>query len=481
MVRKIAGVLVVILLVGIAFLLGTSKLPGLVYARAIDVVPMLNKTVPGYTLTHLGSQGVVTDMAQCKIYGKFTNNTGGTGSINYRVYIDNIFAGTFASEKGGAYAIDLDSTCVKRFGDSKCIDFQSKFSKNVEHSIKIEVNVNDSWIFADDNAPFPKKLTCQTQTVPTQVPPTATPPTKTSTPTIIAPTQTALATQVPPVPSNYTLTHLGSQGVVSDLTQCKIYGKFTNKTGATGSLNYRVYIDDTLISTFASQSGGSYSIDLNSTCVKRFGDNTCVNFQSRFQKNVPHTVKIEVNVGGKWFFASSDAPFPKTLTCQTGTIVTATPTITLVVPTATPIKTPVTLTATAIVPTKTPTSTPNPFGLHSGVFYTTNFLYPESGCSWMGIAGQVFDQNGNPLNNLVISARGILDGKAVDLLGLTGMAPDYGPGGYEIKLADKVIASKGSLTIIVYDLQGKQLSDAVKLDTFNDCSQNLIITNFKKK
>ena len=470
MVRKIAGVLVVILLVGIAFLLGTSKIPGLVYARAADAVPMLNKTAPGYTLTHFGSQGVVTDMSQCKIYGKFTNNSGSTGSINYRVYIDDTYISTFASQSGGSYSIDLNSTCVKRFGDNMCVDFQSKFSKNVEHTIKIEVHVIDTWIFADDNPPFPKKLTCQTQTVPTQAPPTAAPPTKTSTPTVIAPTQTALGTLVPPISSNYTLTHLGSQGVVTDMTECKIYGKFTNNSGSTGSINYRVYIDDTYISTFASQSGGSYSIDLNSTCVKRFGDNMCVDFHSRFSKNVPHSIKIEVDVGGKWFFASSDAPFPKTLTCQTGTIITATPT-----------KTPVSPTATAIVPTKTPTSTPNPFGLHSGVFYTTNFLYPESGCSWMGIAGQVFDQNGAPLNNMVISVKGILDGKAVDLLALTGMAPDYGPGGYEIKLADKVIASKGGLTIIVYDLQGKQLSDAVKLDTFNDCSQNLIITNFKKK
>jgi len=481
MVRKIAGVLVVILLVGIAFILGTSKLPGMVYAKALDVIPIMDKSVPGYTLAHLGNQGVVADLSQCKIYGKFTNNYGGTGSINYRVYIDETFIGTFASEKGGTFAIDLDSTCVRRFGDSKCIDFKSKFTKNVEHSIKIEANVNDTWMFADDNAPFPKKLTCQTQTVPTPTTPTLVPPTQTRTPTIVAPTKTAVYTEVVPVPSNYSLTHLGSQGVVTDISQCKIYGKFTNKTSATGSLNYRVYIDDIFISTFSSQSGGSYSIDLNSTCVKRFGDNRCIDFQSKFTKNVPHTIKIEVNVGGKWYFASSDSPFPKTLTCQTEmtgtTTPTSTPTKTPIVPTATPVKP----TATPVVPTKTPTTTPNPYGLQSGVFYSTNFLYPELGCNWMGIAGQVFDQNGIPVNNLVVSVKGMLDGKSVDLLALTGMAPDYGPGGYEIKIADKVIASKGSLKVIIYDLQGNPLSDAVLLDTFSDCSQNLIIVNFKKK
>jgi hypothetical protein len=99
----------------------------------------------------------------------------------------------------------------------------------------------------------------------------------------------------------------------------------------------------------------------------------------------------------------------------------------------------------------------------------------------MGIAGQVFDQNGNPISNLVVSVKGVLDNKTVDLLALTGVAPDYGPGGYEIKLAEKVIASKSTLKIIVFDLQGNQLSDAVALDTTTDCSQNLIITNFKKK
>ncbi len=475
MVRKIAAAFIVILLAGIAYTLGTSKLPGIVYARAADVIPMMSKTTSGYTLTHLGNQGVVTDLTQCKIYGKFTNLSGATGSLNYRVYIDDAFVGTFASEKGGAYSINLDSTCVKRFGDSKCVNFQSKFTKNVEHSIKIEVNVNNAWYFADDHDPFPKRLTCQTEAVPTQVVttvvPTRTPvPTQTPIATKIVPTQTTVATQIIPVPSNYILSHLGSQGVITDMTQCKIYGRFTNKNSATGSLNYRVYIDDAFVATFASQSGGSYIIDLNSTCVKRFGDNACINFQSRFSKNVPHSIKIEVNVGDKWYFASSDTPFPKTLTCQTGTLVTATPTITLVPPTA-----------TLITPTKTPTSTPNPYGFQSGVFYTTNFLYPESGCSWLGIAGQVFDKNGNPVNNLVVSIKGELDGKAVDLLSMTGTALDYGPGGYEIKLADKAVASSGKLKLVLYDLQGNQLSDSLLLDTYTDCAKNLIIVNFSKK
>ena len=475
MVRKIAAALIIILLAGIGYILGTSRLPGLVYARAVDAIPMMSKTSSGYTLTHLGNQGVVTDLSQCMIYGKFTNNSGATGSLNYRVYIDDAFAGTFASEKGGAYAIDLDSTCVNRFGDSQCVNFQSKFSKNVAHSIKIEVNVNDAWFFADGHSPFPKTLTCQTEAASAQatatLAPTKTPvPTQIPTSTRPLPTQTIVATQPVPVPSNYVLSHLGSQGVVTDMTQCKIYGKFTNKNSATGSLNYRVYIDDVFVATFASQSGGSYSIDLNSTCVKRFGDNACINFQSKFSKNVPHTIKIEVNVGDKWYFASSDAPFPKTLTCQTGPLVTATPTKTPLPPTATPIQ-----------PTKTPTSTPNPYGLQSGVFYTTNFLYPETGCSWLGIAGQVFDKNGIPVNNLVVSVKGVLDGKAVDLLSMTGTAPDYGPGGYEVKLASKTVASTGSLKLFLYDLQGNQLSDTVTLDTFTDCDKNLIIVNFSKK
>lgn len=472
MLRKISIVLVIVLIVGISFVLIGSQLPEKVFAKAMTVIPMGHSLAnAGYTLTHVGSQKTVTDQEQCSIYGKFTKDNAATGSLNYRVYIDDIFTGTFAAPKGGKYFIDLNSTCVPRFGDGKCVNFQTKFSKNVEHTIKIEVNINDAWYFANNHAPFPKKLTCQTEAgvvntpTSTELPPV---PTVTSTPVVL--TEPSVSTELPPKSPSYILNHVGSQDIVTDMSQCKVYGNFTKKTGVTGSINYRVYIDNAYIATFASAKGGSYTVNLDSTCVKRFGDNKCINFREKFSKNTEHSIKIEANVDGKWYFASNNSPFPKTLNCQTETGPTRTPTNTAIPPTA-----------TAKPPTKTPTSVPKPYALQNTVFYTTNFLHPDLGCNWTGIAGQVFNNGGNPIINMVVAVAGTLDGKNIELLALTGMATDYGTGGYEIQLADQLVNSTGSLTVTIYDLAGTQLTDPVLINTYTDCSKGLIIANFKQK
>ncbi len=468
MLRKISVFLIIIIIVGISFVLIGSQLPERVFARAVSVIPMGHSLAnSGYTLTHVGSQEIVTDLSQCSIYGQFSKDNAVTGSLNYRVYIDDTYSGTFATPKGGNYFIDLNSTCVSRFGDGKCVNFQTKFAKNVEHSIKIEVNIGDAWYFANNHAPFPKKLTCQTDAgvvntpTSTELPPT---PTVTSTPQTA--TVTTISAELPPDSPNYILNQVGSQGIVTDMSQCKVYGNLTKKAGTTGSINYRMYIDDVYIATFATVKGGNYSINLDSTCVKRFGDNKCINFHDKFSKNTEHTIKIEANVDGGWFFASNNLPFPKTLNCQPGAVLT---------------NTPVPPTATVKPPTKTPTIAPKPYALQNSVFYTTNFLHPDLGCNWTGIAGQVFNSGGNPIINMVVVVEGMLDGENVELMALTGMATDYGAGGYEIQLADKLVNSTGSLTVTIYDLAGTQLTDPVLINTYTDCTKGLIIANFKQK
>lgn len=447
----------VIFIAASAIVLDYFHVPGKVMAKASSMIGEKIVATPTYTLVHSGSQGTVTDPAQCMIYGKFTNNNGSTGSLNYRVYIDDVFAGTFASASGGSYKINLNSTCVQRFGDNMCVNFQTKFTHNIAHSIKIQVNVNNVWEYADDNAPFPKSLTCQdANTTLTPIPTFTRTPTKTSVPptaTAVPPTKTPTPTKIPTSNQNYTLSHLGSQGTITDPTQCKIYGKLSKNAGSTGSLNYRVYIDDVFSGTFATSIGGNYEIDLNSTCVKRFGDNKCVDFRTKFTHNVPHTIKIQVNLGDEiWEYADDHTPFPKTLTCQD-----------------------------VVVPTPTATSTLTPYKLQDSVMYTTNFAYPDLGCNWMGIAGQVLDKSGNPLTNMVVTVEGVLGSAKIDLIDLTGLATTYGPGGYEIQLSNKPMDSKDTLTITVYDLAGFQISDSVKFSTFNDCTKNLIIANFTSR
>ncbi len=108
----------------------------------------------------------------------------------------------------------------------------------------------------------------------------------------------------------------------------------------------------------------------------------------------------------------------------------------------------------------------------------TNFLAPEAGCSYLGIAGQVFDLSGKPVTGLIIEVTGELDGNDVLQIVLSGSATKLGPGGYEIKLAERAIASQQTLSIQVFDLAGVALSDQIFFDTRSECDANQILLNF---
>ena len=99
----------------------------------------------------------------------------------------------------------------------------------------------------------------------------------------------------------------------------------------------------------------------------------------------------------------------------------------------------------------------------------------------MGAAGQVFDKNGKPVTNLIVSVAGTLPSASIDMLGMTGLSKTYGPGGYEIVLTNSVVASSGTLFISVYNLAGTALTDAFPFNTMADCKKNLIIMNFKTR
>ena len=68
--------------------------------------------------------------------------------------------------------------------------------------------------------------------------------------------------------------------------------------------------------------------------------------------------------------------------------------------------------------------------------------------------------------------------KSLFALAITGSAPLYGPGGYEIKLGDEPLASSGTAWLRVTDLDGNHLSNEVYFSTYDNCGQNLILLNF---
>ena len=110
--------------------------------------------------------------------------------------------------------------------------------------------------------------------------------------------------------------------------------------------------------------------------------------------------------------------------------------------------------------------------------YTQNFAHQDLGCKWIGVAGQVFDQQQNPVSSVVVQLKGTMNGTPITELGMTGTARIYGPAGYELLLGSQPFNSSGALTIQLLDSQGKPLSAAVPINTYQDCQKNLILVNF---
>ena len=132
-------------------------------------------------------------------------------------------------------------------------------------------------------------------------------------------------------------------------------------------------------------------------------------------------------------------------------------------------------------PTQTPTATPFPLGVQLGSPQSMpNFAYPDLGCQWMGVAGQVFESDGTPLVDLVVEAGGMVAGQQVEGLAVTGSSVVYGPGSYEIQLADMPFASSGVVWVRVMNLDGLPLSAPVYLHTTDSCENNLVLLNFVK-
>lgn len=184
-------------------------------------------------------------------------------------------------------------------------------------------------------------------------------------------------------------------------------------------------------------------------------------------------------------------PFPPP---QTQIISTIPPTATVEQnqPQETPIQTATLIPTKTNIPTQLPTftntpqftATPFPIKLQSGSpAYIKNFANSSDGCEWMGVAGQVFDEDGKPLLNSVVMVNGKIDGKTFENVGVTGVpeADIYGPGGFEIKISNNIFASEKLLSIQVFDLNGIPISEAVFFDTFVDCGKNLVIINFQYK
>jgi hypothetical protein len=107
------------------------------------------------------------------------------------------------------------------------------------------------------------------------------------------------------------------------------------------------------------------------------------------------------------------------------------------------------------------------------------YLPHPGGCDGLYVAGHITDINNNPLVHMTVQVSGVLDGELIFLEAFSGTNTNYTISGWEIKLADAPVESFQSIIVALYEQGGwEPISQELVVDTFNDCSLNLIEINF---
>lgn len=108
--------------------------------------------------------------------------------------------------------------------------------------------------------------------------------------------------------------------------------------------------------------------------------------------------------------------------------------------------------------------------------FTTNFAHPQLGCDWVGIAGQVFDVAGQPVDGLVITVTRDSDETVPAVIAYSGLALLYGPGGFEAVLGNR--NDGGVYQLQLFDSTGNPLSAISEITIPAGCEANLTILNY---
>ncbi len=181
-----------------------------------------------------------------------------------------------------------------------------------------------------------------------------------------------------------------------------------------------------------------------------------------------------------------------TIALRVTIIPTWTPTVAVVQPSATPTRVPTDTPLPTLTMVESPIPMPTATLPTDGDFAFVTMqgspaaidgaqFHPEAGCKWLGVAGQATSLNGEAVKGLFVQLGGSLDGiDSVDNLTMTGLAPEYGDGGFEITLSDTLASSNGTLWIQLLDQQNLPLSNRIYFNTYDDCTKNLIIITFEQ-
>jgi hypothetical protein len=139
-------------------------------------------------------------------------------------------------------------------------------------------------------------------------------------------------------------------------------------------------------------------------------------------------------------------------------------------PTSTPTSTP----TPGPSPTPTNTRSPYPFTLdQNSPMYTANYAN-NAGCNWLGVAGQVFDLNGDPVAAgaylVWVTENGVNEQR------YTGSVLAYGPSGWEVYLFDRPRVQTHRIQL--FSPSGTPVSEVYEFTTRASCNQNLVLVNF---
>ena len=135
-----------------------------------------------------------------------------------------------------------------------------------------------------------------------------------------------------------------------------------------------------------------------------------------------------------------------------------------------------------ITPSETPIPTNTPKAPFSATvtYIDSTIIHPEAACNWQGVAGTIVDSNNADMIGIAVRLTGFYNSKSKNELTVSGIAPAFGKSGFEIFLGTVPISSDGLLAIQIFDQAGLPLSDPVTIDTFNECTKNLVLVKFKK-
>jgi hypothetical protein len=156
---------------------------------------------------------------------------------------------------------------------------------------------------------------------------------------------------------------------------------------------------------------------------------------------------------------------------------TETPTL---IPTHTlePSATPLSLVTFTFTPEPTKTAK-RPFSA-TVTYIDSSIIHQDLACNWQGVGGTVVDSNNADMSGMVIRLVGTYNGKSKSEPTVSGVAPAYGKSGYEFFLGTVPLSSRGELYLQILDQAGLPLSDNIYIDTYSDCSKNLVLVRFKK-